>query len=96
MSECAVDGCELLIAEHWQADGSWTPHPPMPKAAPPPAAPDLTPEWGGIPPDPDQVVLMKCSRPGCGATADQQPLVVVAFLGKMMVLCRTDLEEAPR
>jgi hypothetical protein len=42
---------------------------------------------GGIPPDPDQVVLMTCSIRGCKVSADRVPLTVVAFRGRLAVLC---------
>jgi hypothetical protein len=43
---------------------------------------------GGIPPDPDHRELMRCSYRDCRAVADVEPLVVVALVGKMAVLCR--------
>lgn len=43
---------------------------------------------GGIPPDPDQVVLSVCSYRGCGKDDRDEPLVVVAAVGKMATLCR--------
>jgi hypothetical protein len=43
---------------------------------------------GGIPPDRDHLALMGCSYRNCRAVAEREPLVVVALVGKMAVLCR--------
>jgi hypothetical protein len=47
---------------------------------------------GGIPPDADHLALMTCSYQGCTMNADVEPLVVVAAVGKMAVLCRFHLD----
>lgn len=52
--------------------------------------------WGGIPPDEDHRALMSCSHPRCNVTHKDEPLVVCAFGGKMMVFCQRHLEALRR